>query len=128
MLDDLGVPVNRRKLTGHHHDVADVLRTFVRSLCQAGPAEKSRDARPTASCEPGTIRARRLAAVKSNVASTRNLPAISPIKGTAAWRHRDQASPPEPLHGLTGQVILLRVDAATAQGLDGTLVGQSIGL
>lgn len=76
ILDDLGVPVNRRMLTGHHHDVADTLGTFVRSLSQGGPAEKIRDDRPSAPCGPDTIKARRLAAVKGNVASTRNLPAI----------------------------------------------------
>jgi len=76
MLDDLGVPEHRRMLTGHHHDVASDLRSFVRSLEQAGPAGKTRDYQPHAPCEPSTIKARRLAAVKGNVASTRNLPAI----------------------------------------------------
>ncbi len=75
-LDDLGVPINRRMLTGHHHDVAGDIQTFVRFLSQADLAEKSLDNQPALPCKPDTIKARRLTAVKGNVASTKNLPQI----------------------------------------------------
>ncbi len=76
ILDDFGVPANRRMLTGHHHDVADNLRTFIQSLSQADPVEKILDDQPSVPCQPSTIKTRRLAAVKGNVAATRNLPGI----------------------------------------------------
>lgn len=76
ILDDLGVPVNRRMLAGHHHDVAKNLQIFVQSLSQADPVEKKLDDQPALPCEPSTIKTRRLAAVKSNVAATKNLPEI----------------------------------------------------
>jgi len=76
ILDKLAVPVDRRMIAGHHHDVAENLRVLVQSLNQASPAETSLDGQPSIPCQPSTIKARRLAAVKSNVAATKNLPGI----------------------------------------------------
>jgi threonylcarbamoyladenosine tRNA methylthiotransferase MtaB len=89
-LEGLGVPSSRTLLAGHHHDVAAVLGDFARRLEPPGPpAGKPDDAHPGAGRGqrpaplrvPGTIRARRLAAVKSNVPATRNLPAIGRFPG-----------------------------------------------
>jgi threonylcarbamoyladenosine tRNA methylthiotransferase MtaB len=90
MLDGLGVPSHRTLLAGHHHDVAAVLGDFVRRLeLPRQPAGKQNDAhagairddRPAQFCVPGTIRARRLAAVKGNVPATQNLPPIGRFPG-----------------------------------------------
>jgi len=90
MLDGLGVPSHRTLLAGHHHDVAAVLGDFVRRLeLPRQPAGKQnyahagaiRDEPPAQLREPGTIRARRLAAVKSNVPATQNLPPIGRFPG-----------------------------------------------
>ncbi len=80
-LDNLNVPTDRRLLTGHHQDVAGNIQAFVQSLRQANPADTRRDDSPPMSSGPSTIRARRLAAVKRNVAATRNLPAIRRFSG-----------------------------------------------
>ena len=90
ILDGLGVPSHRTLLAGHHHDVAAVLDDFVRRLeLPPQPAGKQnnahagaiRDKPPAQLRGPGTIRARRLAAVKSNVPATQNLPSIGRFPG-----------------------------------------------
>ena len=89
-LDGLKVPSHRTLLAGHHRDVAAVFGDFARGLEQpprpAGERNEAlagtiRDQRPEQLCVPGTIKARRLTAVKSNVAATQNLPQIARLPG-----------------------------------------------
>ena len=89
-LDGLGVPSHRTLLAGHHHDVAAVLGDFARRLePPPSPAGQPNDAdagatgdqRPVQLRGPGTIKARRLAAVKGNVPATQNLPPIGRFPG-----------------------------------------------